>query len=200
MTNKNTKNIKRRGRARTGIMGFPRVPTGATSYFGPLNVARGDSAIITLYDNASVSSDITGTIAGRFNNNPSACRNWSEMSTSWGEYRVLGVVYNYMPIFSANTTAIQGFSGYHSVVHGTPTVPTTLSQAASDGNSRIWNPFRPFRREWRMSDITESQFILCSSPTLTSNCLDVLGLNASVSLVYGNIVIQYVVQFRVHNL
>jgi hypothetical protein len=179
---------------------MPVVPTGATSYKGPLTVSLGDSAIITLYDNASISSDVTGAIAGRFNNNPSGSRNWSEMSTSWGEYRVLGIKFSYMPLFSANTTAITGFSGYHAIIHGTPTIPTTLSQAASDGNSHIWNPFRPFVREWRMSDVTESQFILTSGPSSTSNCLDVFGTNATVSLLYGNLTIQYVVQFRVHNL
>jgi hypothetical protein len=178
----------------------PRVPTGATSYNGPLTVAMGDSAIITLYDNASVSSDVTGAIAGRFNNNPSGSRNWFEMSTSWGEYRVLGIRFTYMPLFANNTTALQGFSGYHSVIHGSPTVPTTLSQAASDGKSHIWNPWRTFVRTWRMSDVTESQFILTSGPSSTSNCLDLFGTNATVSMLYGNMTIEYVVQFRVHNL
>lgn len=176
------------------------VSPASIEYTGPLTRMDHDSTIITLFDNASISSNGTGEISGQFGNNPSNARNWTEMSTSWAEYRVLGIKYTYMPKYSANTTTLSGFSGYHSVVHGSPTVPASLAQGASTGDARIWNPFRPFVREWRMSEVDEAALQLTSTPSQNSFSMYLYATDATVSTLYGNIIIEYVVQFRTHNL
>jgi hypothetical protein len=155
---------------------------------------------MTLFDNASVSSDAAGLIVGTFGNNPSNSRNWTELSTVWTQYRVLGIKATYMPRYSVNTAAISGFTGYHSVVHGIPPTPTTPSEAASTGESRIWNPWKQFIREWRMSEIAEADFIPVSAPFSSSGALYVWANSATASILYGNIQLEYLVQFRVHAL
>jgi hypothetical protein len=169
-------------------------------YRGSLAPMRNDTTTVTLYDNATVTTDAAGLISSAYNNNPGACRNWTEYSTSWGEYRVLGIKFSYDPIAVVNTAAIPGFSGYHSIVHGTPTTPASLAQAASTGISKRWNAFRPFVREWRMADTGEAQFIDTSAPAQNSFVLTLYASGGGNAIYYGNILLEYLVQFRTHNL
>lgn len=175
------------------------VSTSSVRYHGKIGNLRDDNVIVLLPTNASISSNGTGDISGTFNNNPSGSTNWSEYSTAWSEYRVLGVKLTYIPQFSANTTTLSGFSGYHGIIHGTAVnTPTTLPEASATGVARLWSPFRPFVREWRMASVEEAAFVSTSGPAATSNCLTVFGTNASSSVLYGNLLIEYLVQFRSH--
>lgn len=197
MTGPVRKNIRRRVRRKPMSMGS--FPTSAIRYSGPLGPSRDDSTVVVMPLNASISSNGTGDISGTFNNNPSSAVNWSEYSTSWGEYRVLGVRFTYIPQFSANTTVVSGFSGYHGIIYGTSSLaPANLSEAAATGIARLWNPFRPFVREWRMSSVEQAAWVNTSSPALTSNCLTLYGQNGSFSILYGNMLIEYTIQFRSH--
>jgi hypothetical protein len=169
-------------------------------YRGSLAPMKNDSTTVTLFDNATVITAAGGGITSAYNNNPSSSRNWTEYSTSWGEYRVLGIRFSYDNILAVNTATVNGFSGYQSIVHGVPGTPTTLAQAASTGIAKRWNAFRPFVREWRMADTGEAQFIDTSTPASNSNCLMLYAEGGGVTINYGNILIEYLVQFRTHNL
>lgn len=177
------------------------VPTSAIEYKGPIRLSSNDQNIVSLFDNATVSVSAGGAIAATFNNNPSGARNWTEMSTSWSEYRVLGIKFKYNPILAVNTATATGFSGYNCIIH-TPVAPTitTLAMAASTGASRPWNAFRPFVRTWRMSESSESVFVATSAPGTTSQTMSLYAEGGGVSIYYGNIEIEYLVQFRTHAL
>jgi len=196
---RNIRKTKRNRKGRNGTSVY--VPPGATSYSGPISIRNLDTTTVALLDNATVTSAaMTGNIAGAFNNNPSNARNWTEYSTSWAEYRVLGIKYTYEPIYTCNTTTLIGFSGYHSIVHGVPGTPASLAQAASTGIARKWNAFRPFTRSWRMNDTAEALWIATNAPAANSNALVVYAEGGTVSTYYGNILIEYLVEFRTHNL
>jgi hypothetical protein len=183
------------------VKNMPYVPPGNTSYKGPISIRNQDTTIVSLLDNATITSAaMTGNIAGAFNNNPSNSRTWTEYSTSWAEYRVLGVKVTYDPIYTVNTTAINGFSGYQSVVHGTPASPASLAQAASTGIAKPWNAFRRFTREWRMNDTAEALWLATTSPSANSNTFVVYAEGGTVSTYYGNLLLEYLVEFRTHNL
>lgn len=175
------------------------VAFGATSYSGPLTQTNFDSAIVTLFDNATVTASVGGSILAAFSNNPSSAANWTEMSTSWDEYRVLGVKYSYDPNNVVNTATLSGFNGYSMIVHGASTSsPGTLAGAASTGIAHRWNAFRRFTREWRMSEVAESTFVDTSAPQTTSDTLQLYAVSATASQYYGNILIEYLIQFRTH--
>jgi hypothetical protein len=168
-------------------------------YNGPITDTRADTLIALLPVNASVSSDVIGAISGTFNNNPSSAVNWTEYSTAWGEYRVLGIKCTYIPQYSANTTVIGGFSGYHGIIHGLGAfAPTTLAEASATGVARLWYPFRPFVREWRMSSVEEAAWVSTAGPAATSNALSLYGQGATASTLYGNTLLEYLIQFRSH--
>jgi hypothetical protein len=175
------------------------VAFGATSYGGPLTQVNYDSITVTLFDNATISASAGGSILANFGNNPSSAANWTEMSTSWDEYRVLGIKFSYDPNNVVNTATLSGFNGYNMIVHGPSTSsPGTLAGAASTGVAHRWNAFRRFTREWRMSEVAESTFIDTSSPTTTSDALQLYAVNGTATQYYGNILIEFLVQFRTH--
>jgi hypothetical protein len=177
-----------------------KVPTSAIVYRGSLQPAPQDNITVTMYESASVSTDGSGTYSAQFGNNPSSARNWTEYSTAWAEYRVLGVRFKYNNNSTCNTSTLLGINGYHGIVHGFPTVPTTLVQMVSTGVTRPWNAFKAFVREWRMSSAEEAEFITVASPAATTDTLVMLGLNGTISTLYGTLQIEYLVQFRTHTL
>lgn len=177
-----------------------RVPTSAIVYKGSLLPAPQDNITVTLYESASVSTDGAGTYSAQFGNNPSSARNWTEYSTAWAEYRVIGIRFRYNNNSVCNTSTLLGINGYHGIVHGFPTVPTTLVQMVSTGVTKPWNAFRSFTREWRMSSSDEASFITVGSPAATTDTLIMLGLNGTISTLYGSLQIEYLVQFRTHAL
>jgi hypothetical protein len=152
-------------------------------------------------DNATVITSAGGAILSNFGNNPSNARNWTEMSTSWAEYRVLGIKISYDPIAVVNTATAPGFSGYQSMVHSLSAPnPVTLAQAASTGVAKPWNAFRKFTREWRMTDVEEATFQPTTSPSATAYAFTLYAEGGGVTQYYGNILIEYLIQFKVHAL
>jgi hypothetical protein len=175
---------------------------GLIHYLGPISPTNHDTSTVTLYDNQSVDMDGAGNLALFINNNPSSARNWSEYSTSWLEYRVLAIKVSYFP--KVNTPlvgVILGFDGYHSVVHSTTVAsPASLAQASSTGLSRGWNAFQRVVRTWRMETPAEAGFVLTSTPATTSQAFMFYAVAGGAAIHYGNIDIQYLVQFKTHAL
>jgi hypothetical protein len=171
-------------------------PPNVIAYTGPLIQSTNDETTVLLYDSVDISTTAS-SVSLRFDNNPSAARNWTEYSTAWNNYRVLGIRFRYMPANTVNTTGISGVPGYHAIVHGTVAAPTTLAQAASVGVSRPWQSFKPFVRDWRMQEVAEATFGLCSAPATTSNTL-ILFNSTNTSQYFGAIMIEYLIQFKTH--
>lgn len=187
---------RRRARARKNPELRMAPPPSTIAYKGPLAQSVNDETTVLLYDSFDVSTTATN-VSLRFDNNPSAARNWTEYSTAWNNYRVLGIRYKFMPANSVNTALISGVPGYNSIVHGTVAAPTTLAQAASVGVSRPWQTFKPFVRDWRMQEVVEATFGLCSAPASTSNTL-VLFNSGATTQYFGAVMIEYLVQFKTH--
>jgi hypothetical protein len=158
-----------------------------------------DDTVVTLYDNATVTASAGGVISAAFNNNPSGAANFNDYSDAWDEYRVLGIKFSYDPNNVVNTATVNGFNGYNMIVHApVATTPVSLADAASTGVSNRWNAFRRFVREWRMSEVSEAVWITTSAPVTTSDTLLLYSSGGTASNYYGNILIEYVVQFRSH--
>lgn len=192
-----TKNFnKNRKNKRTNS--YPSLRPSTTVYRGPISTPASDTEVITLRDSFDISSNAGGVVALRFDNNPSSARNWTELSTVFNDYRVLGIRYKYFPVNVVNTATFGGIFGYNSIVHGSISLPTTLPQASSVGLAQPWTAFRRFTREWRMSEVVESVFQLCSAPAATSNTLLLYGTTGGINLDYGTIMIEYLIQYRTH--
>jgi hypothetical protein len=174
-------------------------PPNTIAYKGPVRTVSDDETTVTLFDSFDVSTAAGTSFVLKFDNNPSSARNWTEYSTSWNNYRVLGIRYRYFPASVVNTTSLVGNFGYQSIVHGTVASPASLPQAASTGIAAPWVPFQRFNRVWKMQEVAEATFGLCSAPASTSNTL-VAFMSAGAAVDYGTIMIEYLVQFKTHTL
>jgi len=193
---------QRRGKARKDpSVTSMNPPPNTIAYRGPIALPSTDELTVTLYDSFDISTVTATQLQLRFDNNPSSARNWSEYSTAWNNYRVLGIRYKYFPVqFVAETSIKPGTFGYHSIVHGAVSAPASLPQAASTGVSRPWTLFKPFTRVWRMQEVAEATYGLCSAPASTSNTLVLYGSASSPGADYGTVMIEYLVQFKTHTL
>lgn len=198
MAGKRSRRAPRKMRARGQNPQNP--PPNLIAYKGPINIPVSDTTTVILVDNAPLTTGAATTIISAvFNNNPSSARNWAEYATAWNEYRVLGIKFTYDPLSPTPNALLQTGSGYQSIFHGTAVAPTTLAEAASTGSAKSFNVFKNFVREWRMVDINEATYVLASAPASTSDVLVVYSNNSSpVNTTFGNLRIEYLVQFKTH--
>ncbi len=203
MAGSNTQVTPRRMRRRRNkpmARRVPNPPPSVVAYRGPIAIPSSDTTTVILVDNSALSTGMaTAIISAVFNNNPSNARNWTEYSTSWNEYRVLGIKFTYDPLTPTPNGILLTGSGYQSIFHGTATAPTSLAEAASTGIAKSFNVFQSFVREWRMCDVNEATYVLTSAPASTSDTLVVYSNNGSpVNSTFGNVRIEYLVQFKTH--
>ncbi len=196
---RNNKRRSTRPKRNRGILTRMAPPPSTISYKGPISVAPQDEISVTLYDSFDVSFSSSAAIVLKFDNNPSSARNWTEYSTAWNHYRVLGIRYRYYPSQPVNTSNNPLF-GVQSIVHGTAASPASLAQAMSTGVARPFQPYKAFTRNWRMQEIAEAAYVATSAPASTSNTLVIYGSQAGTGVDVGTVMIEYLVQFKTHTL
>ncbi len=170
----------------------------AIAYSGPVAIPLTDSTTVALLDSFPVTA-VAGTVSLVFNNNPSSARNWTEYSTAWNQYRVLGIKFRYFPLSNTpNGVTITG-AGYSSIFHGTAVAPTTLPTAASTGVAEPWSIFQRFVRNWKMQETNEATFVLTSAPASTSDAMLMFSNNIqAVGATVGFVEVTYLIQFKTH--
>jgi hypothetical protein len=191
----------RKKRTRSSLARYPNSlnpPSSTIIYRGPITYAPLDETSVVLFDSYDVSVVVATPYTASINNNPTSARNFSEYSTSWSHYRVLGIRFRYYPAAPVNTTATGSFFGVNSIVHGAVTTPASLAQAMSTGISRPWEVYKRFTRTWRMQEIGEAGYIPCGSPASTSTALQLYVASPGISQDLGTIMIEYLCQFKTH--
>jgi len=190
---------QRRLRSRRNGQDLPRPPaTSTTSYKGMIPTRTAENGITAILRDVDSFDTGGGTsIVGIVDNNPSAADNWTSYADAWGEYRVLGIRLEYQPLYSVNTAIITSAPIVHCVVHqGSLTSPTDYLEAYSYGDPKITNSTRSFVREWRMTNVNESTWVPTGSPTGTSLALLFAAFDLTTGTTYGQLFINYVIQFR----
>lgn len=182
-----------------GKRNLPPVPAPSTiSYRGRIPVNNSESgAVATLRRAFQVTTNGSGLYAATQTYDPSGCDNWSEYATIWEEYRVLGIRYEYYPTFTVNTTGVGGGLMVNSIMHTlvSPS-PGNITEAYSYGDSRVGNVFKPFVREWKMSEVGEAEFVKTSTPATDQYTLMTYIDQGGSSIAYGVVFCNYLIQFR----
>jgi hypothetical protein len=167
-------------------------------YKGPIprNVSE-DGIVAVLRDVVTFNTGAGTTFVSYLDNNPSSTDNWSEYSTSWAEYRVLGIRYEYSPTFLVNTAAVLTAPLATTVLHmkASPAI-ASYPQALSYGDSRLGHVTKKFSREWRMIGAEEGAWIDTAAPAGTAFTFAAYGEALTTALLYGTMVRTYLVQFR----
>ncbi len=194
-----TKTRRRRRGTRKNSQLSMAPPPSTISYKGPITVPPTDELSVTLYDSFDVTFTASTPLVLKFDNNPSSARNWTEYSTAWNQYRVLGIRYRYYPSRPVNVTG-DGLFGVQSIVHGSYANPASLAQAMSTGIARPFQPWKAFTRIWKMQEVVEAAYTATSSPALNSNTLIIYGSSSAATIDVGTVMIEYLVQFKGHAL
>jgi hypothetical protein len=190
---------KRNARRRNAKQNIPRAPAASLlAYRGPIPYNASETGITTiLRDEFSLSTGVGTAISANLDNNPSGTDNWSEYSTSWSEYRVLGIRFQFVPQFAVNTATVATSPFAHSVLHmkAAPSI-TSYGQCNSYGDSRFGHVTKPFSREWRMNSAEEGTYLDCSSPSLTAYVFTYYADSLTAATIYGILFRTWLVQFR----
>ncbi len=176
----------------------PVPPPDTIAYKGPIPSNTAESGIVaTLRDVATLGTGAGTSFLSLLDNNPSSADNWSEYSTSWNEYRVLGIKFHYVPGLVVNTTAVSVGPMVHAIVHtqSAPS-PTTLAEALSYGDAKLGHTTKEFTAEWRMTASGESDFGSTTSPGSTSYAMITYADGLTTAINYGVIFRTWLIQFR----
>lgn len=178
---------------------FPLVPSpSALQYNGPIPANASEDGIVSVLRDVVAFNTGAGTsFVSYLDNNPSSTDNWSEYSTSWSEYRVLGIRFTYSPTYVVNAAAVQTAPFVTSILHmkSTPAI-ASYPQALSYGNSRFGHISKPFVREWRMIGAEEGAWIDTAAPAGTTFVFTAYSETLTTALLYGTMLRTWLIQFR----
>lgn len=128
-----------------------------------------------------------------------SANDWGNFSNSYKEYRVVAMEVKYLPKYVVNDTVVNASSGAMAISHtGATTSPASLSDVVSYGNWKPWYTAKPSTTVFRARGAEELQW----GPVTAANDIgSVVGYiaDSTGSVVYGNFVLSYVVEFRNRN-
>jgi len=199
-----TKQNKRKARLANSTRSRISPPSAALiKYNGSVDLPLATTGIVAnLHRAVSIQSNGSGVVSYIDTYDPSNCDNWTEYSTSWAEYRVLGIKYHYMPTYKVNTatttTVIQDAPVVFTKLHAlTVPSPTNMSEAwAYSDNGKVDSLMREKVVTWRMDDAFEAQFENTSATNTSVYTVMYQSYGASATITYGTMFITYLVQFR----
>jgi len=175
-------------------------PASQLFYRGPLKpLGSSEQQHLTTTYLATVgnfTSSAGGVLNNVFNSNPSACTNWSDLATSFHEFRVLGMRLEYFPInrYSKTTTNCEPMVGITDRTSDV-TALTSYGQAIGHESATKESLEDPWIREVRMNSSEEAQFQETVAPAVVFSMkfyADTLTINTP----YGKYFLYYLVQFR----
>lgn len=176
----------------------PSVPsTTLLRYRGPIPERTAEEGIVVTL--RSLSSLATGVGTGfniTIDNNPNGYDNWTEYSTAWAQYRMLGLRAEFVPVFNVSLATANSGPIISNIVHGlTAPAVTTLTNAFSYGDPKIHHTTKKFIREWRMTTPAEAIWQPTASPGLTSYAFNFFSSGLTTATTYGYIYYTALVQF-----
>lgn len=192
-----SKRNTRRGPGR--FINLPPVPpSSSVSYTGRIPTQNSESGtLVTLRNATSLATGVgvTQTLLVQ-NVDVTSFDNFSEYSTVFQEYRVLGIRYQYIPREVANITGLDAGLLVNSILHTaiTPT-PGNITEAYSYGDSKIGSGLRAFVREWRMTEVDEAKWLDTNSAGTHKGIMLFLD-QATANFTYGVLFMNALVQFR----
>jgi hypothetical protein len=194
------KNKSKKFRSTTN-MGPKESPWSTIVFTGPLKPPRGEllqQRTVTLFLRAitQLTSDGAGGITTVLSNSPVSTGNWSALATTWDEYRVDGFTVQFTPYEKYNRGTIISVQPVYTVVdHNSAATLTSESQATQYESIESKSLDRVHRTEARRSEVAESQYITTATP-VAQYFVKYIGTGLSSSVVYGDLLITYRVQFR----
>ncbi len=188
MVKSQVRKMRRLARGANSRKDMPAVPnTSLLRYRGPIPQRTAEEGVVvTLRSLSTLSTGVGTSFNVTIDNNPSGYDNWSEYSTSWASYRVLGIRAEFIPIYNVSLATVATAPIISNVLH-TATAPavTTLTDAFSFGDPGIHHTTKKFVREWRMVSPQEALWQPTASPSRTSYCFNFFSSGLTTATTYG---------------
>jgi len=146
-----------------------------------------------------VNADGSGTIKLVTSIRPDNTTEWTNVSPTYAEYRILAARFTYVPYYThlatSSTPVLSTIMVLSMVRDNSLTNPGTIAGVISVVPKRMGNAFSRMSMNWRMTGATEALWLNCSAP----GPVGAFWLNANaytVSSTYGNFVYECLVEFR----
>ncbi len=198
MTKNNKRNSRRRRRGDINS-NFPLPPKpNLLAYSGIIpRTASEEGIVAVLRDVVTYATGVGTSFVSYLDNNPSSTDNWGEYSTSWSEYRVLGIRFEYVPTFAVNTATVASGPLVHCILHmkATPAI-SSYANAMSYGDSKLGHVMKKYVDEWRMASAEEGTFLDCSAPAGTAFTQTAYADSLTTATTYGTVFRTWLIQFR----
>ncbi len=144
------------------------------------------------YDQAA-QTDGSGVMATVFSNAVAGAQNWTNYASVFDSYRVLGMIVEYDPFWTVNTT----FAPIASVVDRSDGTALTSYGLAERYESHKKVPGKKeFRQVANMTGSEDSDFLPTSNSTATSNWIKMYSSGNTASQTIGRYNVSLLVQFR----
>jgi hypothetical protein len=184
-------------------------PSGATSYSGPVHVRRRDDVLdVNLYEGYSQSVTCSSSV---YTNNSvfassavTGAPNWSDYSSAYLEFRVVGMTVKWFPTCLHSTAPNQPYSTASPMF----LCPSSIDQTPISGDLAAWAhegkrcaPSNEYVRcSIKMRSTNDANWNTCASGTTNTLCIKSFitgkGTSASAVVALGYFYLEYNVQFR----
>jgi hypothetical protein len=174
-------------------------------YRGPLKLPMGvqerqQITTVLRLAPANVTSTAGGLINFSYGDDPSSGVDWSHLAAAWDEYRTLGFTFHYQPYSRYNqpTTMVIG-TMFTAIDRDDATTLTTQSQIAEYESFQDHNMSDPWKREVRsLVSVEDASYVTTATP-VARNWLKGVSTGNTVSTVFGQLWIEYLIQLRGRN-
>jgi hypothetical protein len=170
----------------------------AIVYHGPilksLDKENTDTMTTVLLSDSAATASATA-INGTFSfYNPSTAVDWSDYSSSYDQYRVLGVELHFVP--NASTANFANSYAPIATVVDRDTSTALVSYASADNYASLEMHCldRPWKRVWHMANVTDAQFFNTQALPSTSGAFKLFASGLS-NVTYGRFICYWRVQF-----
>lgn len=165
---------------------------------GPTPSTQVDVVRAYLCDSSDLDADFLGVYAVALTASPLAAQDFSNFATTFREYRVRGFKVTYVPRYEGATPPggeEHGMGAACSSHLSTVPVPLNRNIVLGSFDSRTISTSRTFQVEWRASDISEHNFIPCTSSWAFGG-VQIYIDNLTSFFKYGYLKWEWIIEFR----
>jgi len=181
-------------------------PISSVNYTGPIRTQKGlrgqDLHTVTIQSDGALTSDAAGLCQHVYANKPDApgsglgaCAQWTQLSQTFDEYRVLGYEIEYIPFNRYNRGAVVTAPVVVVLDYDTATVLGSYGIADSYESARTKSLDTPWKVSIMMNGIENSTFVN-SLATTSTFFLKMFAAGLTVSTSYGKIFYRARIQFK----
>jgi len=200
MPPKKSKQKKKGSPSKSSYMTVKELDPSCTSYYGPVTspstMSNTKPNTILLIQEMALSSSGAGVINATFAKDiPTSCTDWSNLDSTYDQYRVLALEVKYFPNQSSGSA--NTFTPLLSVVDRDVITPLASYAAAANYDSLKEHVLdRPFKRTMKMSGTQDGVFLDTLAVPSASGAIKFFATGLTNSVSYGRVIVYYLIQFR----